>query len=152
MRTDHCKQSRGINLFMLLQGYNIHVGKQFYCNFSCAILDGNRVDIRDRVMFGPNVHLYCPFHPLDPVERNGLNGPEVTKPIKIGNDVWVGGGAIILPGVTIGDGCTIGAGSVVTKDVEAFTVVAGNPARFIKRVPKKNLDEPRPMRTDATST
>lgn len=122
---------------LVLQGYNLHVGKQFYCNFACAILDGNRVDIGDRVMFGPNVHLYCPYHPLDPAERNGLNGPEMTKPIKIGNDVWVAGGVIILPGVTIGDGSTIGAGSVVTKDVEAYTVVAGNPARLVKRLPRR---------------
>ena len=103
-------------------------------------------------MFGPNVHLYTPFHPLDPVERNGLNGPEITKPIKIGNDVWVGGGAIILPGVTVGDGCTIGAGSVVTKNVEAFTVVAGNTARVVSHLPQKALEEPRPMRIEATST
>ena len=92
-------------------------------------------------MFGPNVHLYCPFHPLDPVERNGLHGPEMAKPIKIGNDVWVGGGVIILPGVTVGDGCTLGAGSVVTKDVEAYTVVAGNPARVIRRLPRTNAEQ-----------
>ncbi|KAL3159384.1 hypothetical protein ABBQ38_009815 [Trebouxia sp. C0009 RCD-2024] len=118
-------------------GYNLSVGKDFYCNFACALLDGGRITIGDRVLFGPNVHLYTPTHPLDPAERNGLQGPEMTKPITIGNDVWVAGGAIILPGVTVGDGCTIGAGSVVTRDVEPYTVVAGNPAKVIRRLPRK---------------
>ncbi len=128
-------------VLLLVQGYNISVGKDFYCNFQCALLDGNRIDIGDRVLFGPNVHLYCPSHPLDPAERNGLEGPEIARPIKIGNDVWVGGGAIILPGVTVGDGCTIGAGSVVTHDVESYTVVAGNPARLIRRLEPKGTAE-----------
>ena len=88
------------------------------------------------------MHLYCPSHPLDPAERNGLEGPEIAKPIKIGSDVWVGGGAIILAGVTVGDGCTIGAGSVVTHDVECYTVVAGNPARLIRRLCKDSSTEP----------
>ena len=94
------------------------------------------------MLFGPNVHLYCPSHPLDPKERNGLEGPEMTKPIKIGNDVWVGGGAIILPGVAVGDGSTVGAGSVVTHDVEPYTVVAGNPARMIRRLSKIATAQP----------
>ena len=89
---------------------------------------------------GPNVHLYCPSHPLDPTERNGIEGPETTKPIKIGDDVWVGGGAIILPGVIVGNGSTIGAGSVVTKDVAAYTVVAGNPARVIRHLPRPGVE------------
>lgn len=127
--------------FRVIQGYNLSVGKDFYCNFACALLDGGRITIGDRVLFGPNVHLYTPTHPLDPAERNGLQGPEMTKPITIGNDVWVAGGAIILPGVTIGDGCTIGAGSVVTRDVESYTVVAGNPAKVIRRLPKKVQDQ-----------
>ena len=121
----------------LVQGYNLSVGKDFYCNFACALLDGGRITIGDRVMFGPNVHVYTPTHPLDPAERNGLEGPEMTKPVTIGNDVWVAGGVIILPGVTIGDGCTVGAGSVVTKDVESYSVVAGNPAKVIKHLPRK---------------
>lgn len=81
------------------------------------------------------------MHPLDPAERNGLQGPEMTKAITIGNDVWVAGGAIILPGVTIGDGCTIGAGSVVTRNVESYTVVAGNPAKVIRRLPRKAQEQ-----------
>ena len=121
---------------MLLQGYNISVGKDFYCNFACAMLDGNKITIGDRVLLGPNVHLYCPLHPLDPAERNGLEGPEMCKPITIGNDVWLAGGVIILPGVTVGNGSTVGAGSVVTKDVEPYTVVAGNPARVIRKLEK----------------
>lgn len=105
-------------------------------NFGCCILDCAKVKIGDRVLFGPNVQLYGPGHPLDPVIRNGVNGPEFRLPITIGNDVWLGGGAIILPGVTIGDGSVVGAGAVVTKDVEPMVVVAGNPAKVVKRIQK----------------
>ena len=127
--------------FRWFQGYNLSVGKDFYCNFACALLDGGRITIGDRVLFGPNVHVYTPTHPLDPSDRNGLEGPEMTKPVTIGNDVWVAGGVIILPGVTIGDGCTIGAGSTVTRDVEPYTVAVGNPAKVIKRLPRKEQEQ-----------
>ncbi|CAG8549423.1 7800_t:CDS:2 [Acaulospora morrowiae] len=113
-------------------GYNIHIGNSFYSNFNCIILDCNRVDIGDRVMFGPNVQLYAATHPVQPEER--AKGDELAFPIKIGNDVWIGGGAIICPGITIGDGVTVGAGSVVTKDVQPYVVVAGNPAKIIKHL------------------
>jgi len=86
------------------------------------------------VLIGPNVSFFAATHPTDPFVRNGLLGPELGKPITIGDDCWIGGGAIICPGVTIGRGVTVGAGSVVTKDVEDFVVVAGNPARVIKRL------------------
>ncbi|KAF0559389.1 maltose o-acetyltransferase [Gigaspora margarita] len=119
-------------------GYNIHVGDNFYCNFNCTILDGNKVEIGDRVMFGPNVSLYPATHPLQPEERS--KGPESALPIKIGNDVWIGGGAIICPGITIGDGVTVGAGSVVTKNVPSYVVVAGNPAKIIRHLEKKGED------------
>ncbi|KAJ1948486.1 hypothetical protein FBU59_001570 [Linderina macrospora] len=112
-------------------GINTHVGKNFYMNTMCTILDCARVDIGDDVLFGPNVQVYTAEHPVDPSVR--IQGPESARPIKIGNNVWVGGGSIILPGVTIGSGSTIGAGAVVTKDVPENVVVVGNPARIVKR-------------------
>ncbi|KAJ1975343.1 hypothetical protein H4R34_004374 [Dimargaris verticillata] len=113
-------------------GYNIRVGKNFYINAFGVILDGTYVDIGDNAMLGPNVHIYTACHPLDATERSSLW--EFSKPVKIGNDVWIGGGAIILPGVTVGDRAVIGAGSVVTKDVPSDVVVGGNPAKVIKRI------------------
>jgi maltose O-acetyltransferase len=86
-------------------------------------------------MFGPNVSLYTPQHPISPEERNGLKGREWAVPISIGSDCWIGGNVVVCPGVKIGDGCTIGAGSVVTKDVPARSVAVGNPARVIKSIP-----------------
>jgi acetyltransferase-like isoleucine patch superfamily enzyme len=92
-------------------------------------------------MIGANTQFYTPTHPILPEERNGLRGPEGASSIVVGNDVWIGGGAILLPGVTVGDGATIGAGSVVTKDVEARTVVVGNPAKMVKRLPPADSPE-----------
>jgi maltose O-acetyltransferase len=85
-------------------------------------------------MFGPNVQIYTPLHPIKPEERNGLKGREWAKPIKIGDDCWIAGSVVICPGVTIGNGVTVGAGSVVTKDVPNRVVVAGNPARVIREI------------------
>ncbi|KAJ2162863.1 hypothetical protein GGF46_000245 [Coemansia sp. RSA 552] len=113
-------------------GRNTHVGKRFYMNAMCTILDCARVDIGDDVMMGPHVQIYTPEHPIDPKER--LSGLHYARPVKIGDNVWVGGGAIILSGVTVGNGVTIGAGSVVTRDVPDNVVVVGNPARVVKRV------------------
>ncbi|KAJ2162862.1 hypothetical protein GGF46_000244 [Coemansia sp. RSA 552] len=112
-------------------GCNTHVGKRFYMNAMCTILDCARVDIGDDVMMGPHVQIYTPEHPTNPEDR--LKGLEWAKAVKIGNNVWIGGGAIILSGITIGSGVTIGAGSVVTKDVPDNVVVVGNPARIVKR-------------------
>jgi len=89
---------------------------------------------------GPSCSFYSGTHPLDPFLRNGIKGPEFGKPINIGADCWFGGNVIVLPGVTIGRGCTIGAGSVVTKDVPDFHVVAGNPARIIRKIEVKAQD------------
>ncbi|KAJ2709469.1 hypothetical protein H4R19_004235 [Coemansia spiralis] len=113
-------------------GKNTHVGERFYMNAMCTILDCARVDIGDDVLFGPNVQVYTAGHPTSPTER--LKGLEWARPVKIGNNVWVGGAAIILPGVTIGNGVTVAAGAVVTKDVPDNVVVAGNPARIVKHV------------------
>lgn len=87
-----------------------------------------------RTLIGPSCSFYSGTHPLDPFLRNGTNGPEAGKPIKIGQDCWFGGNCIVLPGVTIGRGVTVGAGSVVTKDVPDFVVVVGNPARILKKI------------------
>lgn len=111
-------------------GYNIHVGSRVYFNFNCVILDVCRVDIGNDSMFGPNVQIYTATHSMYVEERR--LGTEFGKPIVIGSDVWVGGGSIICPGVTIGDGCVIGAGSVVTRDVPPYSFAAGNPCRVIR--------------------
>lgn len=125
--------------FVCDYGYNITLGKDVYVNFNAVFLDCNTITIGDRVLFGPNVQLYTAGHPLEPGVRNGTSGPEFAKAITIGNDVWIGGGVIVLPGVDIGNGCTIGAGSVVTKHVPAFTVAAGNPARIIRTITRPDL-------------
>ncbi|GAB1521131.1 hypothetical protein RhiTH_004222 [Rhizoctonia solani] len=112
----------------------------FFCEYGFNVIIegdvfiGTGLTIGERTLIGPNVQIYTPVHPLKPEERNGLKGAEWAKPIKIGKDCWIGGAAIICPGVTIGDGSTVGAGSVVTKDVEPRCLVAGNPARLIKRI------------------
>jgi acetyltransferase-like isoleucine patch superfamily enzyme len=115
-------------------GIHLSVGPGTMMNFNFVVLDTCRVTIGARVLFGPNVSIFSASHPLDSKVRNGLVGPECGKEIHIGDDCWVGGNVIFLAGVTIGRGCTIGAGSVVTKSVEPFTVVGGNPARVIKRL------------------
>ncbi|GAA0133576.1 maltose O-acetyltransferase [Paenibacillus sp. YSY-4.3] len=116
-------------------GYNIHVGRQFYANFDCVILDICEVRIGDYCFMAPGVHIYTATHPLDPQERN--SGLEYGKPVTIGNNVWIGGRAVIVPGVTIGDNVVIAAGAVVTKDVPPGAVVGGNPAKILKYVELK---------------
>ena len=111
-------------------GYNIELGKNFYANHHCIILDAAKVSIGDDVLLGPGVQIYTVTHPLDAAQRK--TGLEKGVAVTIGNSVWVGGGAIILPGVSIGEGAVVAAGAVVTKDVPAYVVVAGNPAKVIK--------------------
>ncbi len=113
-------------------GYNIKLGKNVFMNFNCCILDVMEVTMGNNVMLAPNVQIYTATHPLEAKTRN--SGREFAKSITIGNDVWIGGGAIICPGVTIGNGVVIGAGSVVTKDVPDNVFVGGNPARVIKHI------------------
>lgn len=111
-------------------GTHTKIGARFYANFDCVILDCNTVTIGDDVFFAPGVHIYAATHPLDAHERS--KGPELARPVTIGHRVWIGGRAIVLPGVTIGDNTTIGAGSVVTKDIPANVVAAGNPCRVLR--------------------
>ena len=112
-------------------GYNIHCGEKVYMNFGCVFLDVGEIRIGNRVLFAPNVQLYTAGHPLDVTQRRA--DLEFGQPITIGDDCWIGGGAIILPGVTLGDRVVVGAGSVVTKNVQSDTLVAGNAARIIKQ-------------------
>lgn len=113
-------------------GYNTHVGENFFANFDCTILDVCEVRIGDNCMMAPGVHIYTATHPLHPEERN--SGGEFGKPVTIGDNVWIGGGAIINPGVTIGDNVVFASGAVVTKDVPDNVVVGGNPAKIIKQI------------------
>ncbi|TWU17894.1 Maltose O-acetyltransferase [Allorhodopirellula heiligendammensis] len=110
-------------------GTNIYFGEKVYFNFDCVILDVCEVRIGSNVFLAPGVHIYAATHPLDAEQRRTQ---EFGKPVTIGNDVWIGGKAVICPGITIGDRSVIGAGSVVTKDVPAGVVVAGNPGRVIR--------------------
>ncbi|HEV7382332.1 MAG TPA: sugar O-acetyltransferase [Dyadobacter sp.] len=111
-------------------GSNIQLGDRVFFNFNCVVLDVNPVKIGSRTLFGPNVQIYTATHPIDHITR--ATGLESAKPITIGEDVWIGGGAIICPGVTIGSRTIIGAGSVVTRDIPDDVVAAGNPCRVIR--------------------
>ena len=112
-------------------GYNIRVGRGVFLNFNCVILDVVAVSIGDMTLIGPGVQILTADHPRDPAVR--ARGLEFGRPVSIGNNVWIGAGALIMPGVTIGDDALVGAGSVVTRDVAAGATVVGNPARPIPR-------------------
>jgi maltose O-acetyltransferase len=112
-------------------GVHIELGQRVFFNFNCVVLDVCRVRIGDYTMFGPAVQIYTATHPLDAPARRER---EFARPVTIGADVWVGGGAIILPGVTIGSRTVIGAGSVVTRDIPDDVVAAGNPCRVLAPV------------------
>ncbi|WP_205589577.1 maltose acetyltransferase domain-containing protein [Chachezhania antarctica] len=117
--------------FHCAYGFNITLGDGVYINASCTILDSGVVTIGARSLLGPAVQVYCAQHNKDPDLR--AQGQEIARPVDIGCDVWIGGAAVILPGVTIGDGAIVGAGSVVTRSVAARGIVAGNPARSVDR-------------------
>ena len=112
-------------------GSNIRLGRRCFFNFNCVVLDVCSVQIGDHTLFGPAVQIYTATHPLNAELRRTQ---EFGKPVAIGSDVWVGGGAIICPGVTIGDRVVIGAGSVVTRDIPAGVFAAGNPCRVIREI------------------
>ena len=113
-------------------GNNIEVGERFYANHNCVILDCAPVRFGDHVMIGPNCGFYTACHPIDPTQRN--QGVEFAKSITVGSNVWFGGSCTVLPGVTIGDNCVIGAGSVVTRDIPANSVAVGNPCRVLRPI------------------
>ena len=116
-------------------GFNIEFGDNFYSNHNLVILDANKVTFGENVFIGPNCGFYTSGHPLDYETRN--KGLEYAKPIKVGNNVWIGGNLCVMPGVTIGNNVVIGAGAVVTKDIEDGSVAVGNPAKVIKKIKKK---------------
>lgn len=113
-------------------GTHIEVGKNFFANYNCTILDVAKVKIGDNCQMAPNVAIYTAGHPLHPVSRNSMY--EYGISVEIGNNVWIGGNTVILPGVHIGDNCVIGAGSVVTKDIPDWSVAAGNPCKVIRQI------------------
>lgn len=116
-------------------GCNTELGERVYFNANCVILDCAKVTIGDDTFIGPNTQFYTPIHPLDFKTRNTFI--ETAKPIKIGKNCWLGGSVIVLPGVTIGDGCVIGAGAVVTKDIPKNSLAVGNPAKVIRTIEQK---------------
>ncbi|MGN0404869.1 MAG: sugar O-acetyltransferase [Bariatricus sp.] len=113
-------------------GFHIEVGKNFFANYNCTILDVAKVKIGDNCMMAPNVAIYTAGHPVHPDTRN--TAYEYGIEVNIGNNVWIGGNSVICPGVTIGDNVVIGAGSVVTKDIPDWSVAAGNPCRVIRKI------------------
>ena len=126
-------------------GNNIFLGNHCEINLNCVFLDDNRIEIGDYALIGPSVQIYTAFHPADFRERFALPRKEgefafcrtQTAPVKIGNGVWIGGGTVILPGVTIGDNVTVGAGSVVTRSIPSDTVACGNPCRPVRSIAEK---------------
>ena len=119
-------------------GYNIEIGDNFFANYNFVVLDVGKVKIGNNVQIAPNVGLYTAGHPLHPDSRN--SGYEYGIDITIGDNVWLGGGVIVLPGVTIGDNAVIGAGAVVTKDIPANAIAAGNPAKVIRYITEEDRD------------
>lgn len=119
-------------------GKNIEVGKNFFANYNCTIIDVAKVKIGDNCQFAPNVSIYTAGHPLHPVARNSLYeyGIEVT----VGDNVWIGGNTVIMPGVHIGSNTVIGTGSVVTKDIPDWVVAAGNPCRVIREITEEDFE------------
>src|SRR5699024_10050572 len=117
-------------------GFHIEVGKNFFANYSCTIIDVAKVKIGDNCQFAPNVSIYTAGHPIHPESRNTMYeyGIEVT----IGDNVWIGGNTVIVPGVHIGSNTVIGAGSVVTKDIPDWVVAAGNPCKVIRKITEED--------------
>jgi len=131
-------------------GSNIYLGERVYFNFNCVILDVCEVHVGDFTFFGPAVQIYAATHPLNAQLRRSQ---EFGKPVVIGSDVWVGGGSIILPGITIGSRTVIGAGSVVTKDIPDDVVAVGNPCRVLRQITENDRPQQQlPKSFSANST
>lgn len=116
--------------FLLQYGYNVTVGHNFFANFECVFLDSSPIIFGDNCLLGPGVHIYTGTHPLDPKERQQYS---LSHPVKIGDNVWIGGKSVICPGVTIGDNVVVAAGSTVIKDIPSNVLIGGNPAKVIRR-------------------
>ena len=119
-------------------GFNIEVGKNFFANYNCTILDVAKVKIGDNCQFAPNVAVYTAGHPIHPVSRNSQY--EYGISVTIGDNVWIGGNSVIVPGVRIGSNTVIGAGSVVTKDIPDWVIAAGNPCRVIRKITEEDKE------------
>ena len=119
-------------------GSNIFVGKNCFINYNCTILDNGKVRMGDNCMLAPNVSIYTAGHALYPDSRN--LGYEYGIDVTIGNNVWIGGNTVILPGINIGDNVVIGAGSVVTKDIPAWSFAAGNPCKVIRKITEEDKE------------
>ncbi len=113
-------------------GFNISIGDRTFINFDCVLLDCSRITIGDEVQFAPGVHIYTATHPIDAKTRR--SGLEYALPVSIGDGAWLGGGAIVCPGMTIGENTVVGAGSVVTRDLPPNVVAAGNPCRILRQL------------------
>lgn len=113
-------------------GFNISIGERTFINFDCVLLDCNRIIIGNEVQFAPGVHIYTATHPVDAKQRRSC--VEYALPVMIGDGAWLGGGAIVCPGVTIGENTVVGAGSVVARDLPANVVAVGNPCRVVRQL------------------
>ena len=120
-------------------GTNISIGDNFYTNHNCVILDGAKVTFVDNVFIAPNCVFSTAGHPIDAEQRNA--GLEIALPITVGNNVWIGTNVSVLPGVTIGDNCVIGAGGVVNKDIPSNVVAAGNPCRVLRPITERDKEK-----------
>lgn len=125
-----------ISPFFVDYGYNVEVGENFFMNMNCVILDEAKVTFGDNVFIAPHCGFYTAGHPIDAERRN--KGLEYARPIKVGNNVWIGAHVCVAPGVTIGDNVVIGAGSVVIKDIPSDVVAAGNPCKVLRAITEKD--------------
>lgn len=125
--------------FLCDYGEFISLGKNFFANYNCKLIDGGRITFGDDVLVGPDCTFVTAVHPVDPARR--LAGYMTYKPISVGSNVWFGAGVLVCPGVTIGDNCVIGAGSVVVRDIPANSVAAGNPCRILRSVTDGQIQE-----------
>ncbi|MBS1371319.1 MAG: sugar O-acetyltransferase [Lentisphaeria bacterium] len=119
-------------------GRNTHFGSNIYANFNLTLVDDTDIYVGDSVMFGPNVTVATAGHPVDPELRRKV--AQFNIPVRIGNNVWIGAGAVLLPGITIGDNSVIGAGSIVTKDIPANVVAVGNPCRVLREINERDRE------------